>query len=146
MDYAIRQMTMADYDDAYSLWDVAEGICLDEDDRREAIERYLRRNRGLCFVATANGRLVGTALCGHEGRKGTLRHLVVAPDWRGKGVGGTLVKECLSALAHEGIGKCNTFVLNSNPEGRQFWEHLGWLVHEDNFRLLHIRTKPEEAI
>ena len=144
MDYAIRQMILDDYDDAHSLWDATDGICLDDGDSRDAIGLYLRRNQGLCFVATVNGQLVGTVLCGHEGRRGILRHLVVAPEFRGKGIGSTLVDHCRSALAREGIRKCNTFVLDSNVAGRQFWEHMGWCMLEDDFRLMQIPTKPEE--
>ena len=144
MDYTIRQMTLDDYDEAHSLWNATNGICLDEEDSRDAIELYLRRNQVLCFVATENGQLVGTVLCGHEGRRGILRHLVVSPEFRGKGIGRNLVNECRSALAREGIRKCNTFVLDSNVEGRRFWEHMGWCVLEDNFRLMQIPTKLEE--
>ena len=144
MDYTIRQMTLDDYDKAYSLWDATDGVSLAAEDSRDTLELYLRRNQGLCFVATVDGQLVGTVLCGHEGRRGILRHLAVAPQFRGKGIARTLVNECLSALAREGIHTCNTFVLESNVEGRRFWEHMGWGVHQDRFHLMQTRTKAEE--
>jgi len=143
MTYTIRQMTLDDYTPAYSLWQATDGVCLDEEDSLDGITLYLRRNQGLCFVATVDGRLVGTVLCGHEGRRGILRHLVVAPDFRGKGIAKALVDHSRSALAREGIRKCNTFVLDSNVEGRQFWEHTGWCVLDDNFSLMQIQTEPQ---
>ena len=110
MKFTIRQMTLSDYKDAYSLWSATEGVDLDEEDSHSAMEIYLNRNHGLCFVATIKEKLVGTLLCGHEGRRGVLRHLVVAPESRNKGIARALVSKCLDALARAGIRKCNTFV------------------------------------
>ncbi len=145
MDYTIRQMTMGDYDEAYRLWTTADGICLDEEDRLEGIARYLLRNQGLCFVAIADDRLAGTVLCGHEGRRGILRHLVVAPEFRGNGIARELISRCRAALAREGIRKCNTFVLDSNTAGRQFWRHVGWHLLDDDFRVMQMPTEPDRG-
>ena len=140
MNYTIRQMALTDYDQAYELWRATEGVYLDEEDSREGITLYLRRNHGLCFVATVGARLVGTVLCGHEGRRGILRHLVVAPEYRTQGIATDLINHVRSALAKEGIRKCNTFVLDSNLDGRKFWEHMGWHRLDDDFQLLQINT------
>ena len=145
MDYVIRRMTIDDYDGAYRLWTQTEGLSLEEDDTRDAIEIYLDRNEGFCFVAVSGSRIIGTALCGHEGRRGTLRHLAVESSFRGKGIARSLVNACLSALADVGIAKCNTFVLDANVEGRRFWKHMGWYVLEDNYRTLQIPTSPNET-
>jgi GNAT superfamily N-acetyltransferase len=133
-------MTMDDYGEVYRLWKKAEGISLEESDTREAISIYLNRNRGLCFVACIGDQIVGTVLCGHEGRRGILRHLVVKREFRRKGIARALLNKCLSALAKEGIKKCNTFVEDANVEGRRFREHMGWFVLEDNYRTLQILT------
>ena len=144
MDYSIRQMTAYDYDEVYRLWDQTDGLSLEEGDTREAITLYLNRNQGLCFVAVAENRMIGTVLCGHEGRRGILRHLVVDPAFRRMGIARSLVAECLAALAREGITMCNTFVLVSNIEARRFWEHMGWCVLEDNYRTMQTPTTSQE--
>jgi ribosomal protein S18 acetylase RimI-like enzyme len=138
MNYSIHELTINDYDEVYRLWEQTEGLNLEEDDSREAIDIYLRRNRGLCFVAYAEGQIVGTVLCGHEGRRGILRHLAVKQEYRDKGIARALINRCLSALAKDGIKKCNTFVLDKNVEGRLFWEHMGWHVLEDSHRTMQI--------
>jgi N-acetylglutamate synthase len=140
MNYSIREMTIGDYDEVYCLWEQTEGLNLEEGDSREGIDIYLRRNQGFCFVAYADGHIVGTVLCGHEGRRGILRHLAVKREYRGKGIARALINQCLSALAKDGIKKCNTFVLDENVEGLLFWEHMKWYVLEDNYRTMQTPT------
>jgi len=139
--YSIRQMTIDDYEEVYSLWKQAEGLTLEESDTQEGIALYLSRNPGLCFVAMVSGEIVAGVLCGHEGRRGILRHLAVKPEFRRKGIARSLVEECLARLAKEGIKKCNIFVLDEDPEAGRFWEHMGWSLLEDNYRTLQSPTK-----
>ena len=123
----LHTMSMADYDEALALWQATEGLGLSAADSREAITRYLARNPGMSFVARADGgELVGAVLCGHDGRRGYLHHLVVRPDYRGHGLGRDLAEHCLAALRAEGIDKCHLFVKRSNIAGQTFWQRTGW--------------------
>jgi ribosomal protein S18 acetylase RimI-like enzyme len=141
VDYSIREMTLADYDDVFRLWSDAPGIILGDDDTPDRIELYLKRNQGLCFVAVAAGRVVGTVLCGHEGRRGILRHLTTERALRGMGIGRALTQRCLTALSQQGIRKCNLYVMDANPEGMGFWKRLGFLQLDDDFRTLQHPTQ-----
>ena len=140
MTYRIRSMTIEDYDDITTLWTKTDGLSLSEDDTRERLSIYLSRNPGLSFVALLNGALVGTVLCGHDGRRGVLRHLAVTETCRGSGIARELVSRSVTALAQQGIHKCNLYVLDSNPSAKRFWEHLGWYQLEDNYRTLQTPT------
>lgn len=123
----IQAMTIADYDEAYALWEATEGIGLSAGDSRAAIQRYLERNPGMSFVARSEaGVLEGTLLCGHDGRRGFLHHLVVHPASRRRGLGRELVARGLAALRAEGIDKCHLFVYKENLAGRAFWTAEGW--------------------
>jgi ribosomal protein S18 acetylase RimI-like enzyme len=123
-------MALADYPAAAALWSEAEGVCMSESDAPEAVARYLARNPGLSQVAVAGGRLVGAILCGHDGRRGFMYHLAVAPGWRRRGVARAMVERCLAALAAAGIPRCNIHVLHTNEAGRRFWEAMGWQANE----------------
>lgn len=129
-------MTPGDYPVVIAVWRRSEGLSLSEDDEETGIALYLRRNRGLCFVALEDGEVVGTVLCGHDGRRGILRHLAVLREHRGRGIGRRLVGVALAALAAEGIRKCNLFVLDDNPDGLRYWKRLGFQQLDDSFRTL----------
>jgi ribosomal protein S18 acetylase RimI-like enzyme len=80
----IRAMTIHDYDAVCALWTTTEGLCLSEDDSHDRIALFLARNPNLSFVAVMNGELVGSVLCGHDSRRGMLRHLAVKDTCRGQ--------------------------------------------------------------
>ena len=67
----IRTMTMEDYNGVYELWTKIRGFGLRSvDDSREGVARFLRRNPTTSVVAVEDGRVVGSILCGHDGRRG----------------------------------------------------------------------------
>jgi ribosomal protein S18 acetylase RimI-like enzyme len=110
----IRPMVMSDYAAVRRLWETCEGVGLNDADRPEALRRYLARNPGMSFGALAAEQVVGTVLCGHDGRRGYLNHLAVLPDFRRRGLARQLVGHCLAALEREGIAKCHLFIFNTN--------------------------------
>jgi ribosomal protein S18 acetylase RimI-like enzyme len=138
--FAIRPMKLADHGAVHRIWRKAKGICVVEDDSRSGIHLYLSRNPGLCFVATVDERIVGTVLCGHDGRRAILRHLAVIPEFRKQGIGSSLVDRCLRALARQRISKCNIFVMDGNIPGMRFWRRLGYRLLADEYRTLQIGT------
>ena len=128
---AIRPFTSADIPAALELWRCTEGMGLGDVDNPAALAGYLARNPGLSVVAEVGDRLVGAALCGHDGRRGYLYHVAVAAAQRGQGLGRALVQACLDGLARAGISRCHLFVFNANEDGLAFWEHQGWLRRGD---------------
>jgi N-acetylglutamate synthase len=131
MRCTIEPMTLADYDDVFRLWQNADGVGLNESDTRPAIGAYLKRNRGMSFVARDGRELVGAVLCGHDGRRGYLHHLAVAASHRRNGLGTKLVARCLAELKKLRILKCNIFLYADNIDGERFWRGNGWEKRAD---------------
>jgi putative acetyltransferase len=131
MRCTIKAMNLADYDEVLRLWQSSEGVGLSESDTRTAIGDFLKRNRGLSFVARAGQELVGAVLGGHDGRRGCLYHLAVVPSHRRNGLGTKLVRRCVAELERCGILKCNVFVYHRNLAGQRFWRRQGWKQRPD---------------
>ena len=75
----IRAFAFADYESAVAFWSSIEGLGVNESDTSDAIAAFLVRNPGFSAIAIAStGEVVGTVLCGHNGRAGSLSHLAVA--------------------------------------------------------------------
>jgi ribosomal protein S18 acetylase RimI-like enzyme len=121
----IRVFTRDDHAAALELWQAAEGVGLSDADSFENVGRFLERNPGLSFVATDAGRVVATILCGHDGRRGLIHHLMVAPSHRRRGLARALVKRALAALDEAQIQKCHLLVFRDNTEGLAFWHGIG---------------------
>jgi ribosomal protein S18 acetylase RimI-like enzyme len=141
----IHPMTIADYDEAMALWQATEGMGLRPADERQHIARYLARNPGLSFVARDGDRLVGTVLCGHDGRRGYLQHLAVDRAYRRQGIGRALVAQTLDALRAIDINKCHLFVIKTNTAAIEFWKHIGWFERDDIVTMSHFTGAYEES-
>jgi ribosomal protein S18 acetylase RimI-like enzyme len=121
MTIQFRPFENSDYARARALWEATPGIGLSNADAPAAIQAFLERNPGTSFVAVDGEVLVGTILCGHDGRRGLIHHLVTASTHRHMGVGTSLLRAGLKALRERGIDKCHLFVFRSNDAGLSFW-------------------------
>ncbi|MCM3783392.1 GNAT family N-acetyltransferase [Neobacillus mesonae] len=126
-----REMRNEDYDDCIALWSRTEGMGISSADSRESIQMYLERNKGFSRVAAADGKIVGTLLSGHDGRRGYLYHLAVEPAFRGQSIAKTLVNDVLSLLREAGIQRAHIMVIDTNEIGKAFWSRMGWTGRED---------------
>jgi putative acetyltransferase len=131
MDVDISKLIPADLPEVLAFWSSLDGVGLNESDTVERLVAYLQRNADLSLVARDDGQVIGAVLCGHDGRRGYLHHLAVAPTHRRQRIGAALVDRCIARLAQLGIQKCNIFVYADNDDGSEFWRKSGWLDRSD---------------
>ena len=125
-------MTIEDYDKVYRLWTSIKGFGIRSvDDSRDGVEAFLRRNPTSSVVAEEDGEIVGSILCGHDGRRGCLYHVCVAKDYRMRGIGKEMVVFCMNALKAEQINKVSLIAFTKNDIGNAFWKQIGWTKRED---------------
>ena len=127
MSIQISEMSVNHIQAALEMWAHIEGMGLSSADEPVALKRFLLQNPGLSFVAEKEGRLLGTCLCGSDGRRGYLYHLAVIPQYRRQGLGSTLVQKVFKALYERDIHKCHIMVFATNETGLKFWQADGWV-------------------
>ena len=123
----VRTMTIEDYDQVHALWMTIKGFAIRSiDDSRVGVERFLRRNPATSVVAVEDGKIVGSILCGHDGRRGCLYHVCVHKDYRMRGIGKAMVVYAMNALKAEEISKVSLIAFTKNDIGNAFWNRIGW--------------------
>ncbi len=120
----LEPMTAADHQAVLDLWNACEGVRANE--TPEEFFRILDRNPGLCPLVRVKGELAGAILCCHDGRRGYLYHLGVAPKFRRQGIATALVEHCLAGLKALGLQRCTIFLIAGNAAGEAFWRQRGW--------------------
>lgn len=155
-EITIRPMRIEDYEQVAQLWSEIDGFYIRSiDDSREGIERFLKRNPNTSVVATiheyrehqeraessvdsssqsrqnltksADERVIGSILCGHDGRYGSLYHVCVHRDFRKRGIGSRMVQAALNALKTEQISSISLIAFSENLIGNAFWRKQGWI-------------------
>ena len=130
----IDPMTIADYDEVRALWMTIRGFGIRAlDDSREDIARFIGRNPTTSVVARADGRIVGSILCGSDGRQGALYHVCVAREYRRQGIGTRMVGYCMQRLRDMGINKVGLIAFTRNDVGNAFWKQIGWKQSDVNY-------------
>ncbi|MCR5639933.1 MAG: GNAT family N-acetyltransferase [Lachnospiraceae bacterium] len=132
VEYSIRTMTMADYEGVRKLWMTIHGFGIRSiDDSKEGVERFLRRNPTTSVVAVVQDEIVGSILCGHDGRTGCFYHVCVREDLRRRGIGKAMATAAMLALQKESVSKVSLLAFKSNAVGNQFWHEEGWTIRDD---------------
>ena len=128
----IRAMKIEDFDQVHALWMKISCFGIRSiDDSREGVERFLKRNPKCSVVAEKDGQIIGSILCGHDGRRGCLYHVCVHPDYRKRGIGKSMVVFAMQALKKDQINKVCLIAFTQNDIGNAFWKEIGWTRRED---------------
>lgn len=124
-------MRIEDYKAVMFIWENTDGMGLSEADSYEKIKLFLSKNKKLSYVYIENEGIVGTILCGQDGRRGYIYHLAVDNKYRRKKIGSFLIRKSLKNLETQGINKCHLFVFEKNEIGKSFWEKVNWEFRSD---------------
>ena len=123
----IRAFRMSDYDGLISLWDAA-GLHYNPEgrDSRAELRKQIAFRNTLYLVAEIDDRIMGSLLGTHDGRKGWLNRLAVAPAHRREGLATRLVKEAEKRFARQGIDMTACLVEDWNRDSMRFFESMGY--------------------
>jgi ribosomal protein S18 acetylase RimI-like enzyme len=128
----IRPMKPEDYEEVHALWMTIQGFGIRSiDDSKEDVLRFIERNPTTSVVAEYEGRIVGSILCGSDGRQGSLYHVCVAKPMRRLGIGTQMVGYCMKKLRDLSINKVTLVAFTNNDVGNAFWKQIGWKKRTD---------------
>ncbi|MCF3648799.1 GNAT family N-acetyltransferase [Synoicihabitans lomoniglobus] len=127
----LRTFLSSDIPAALHLWETSSGIGLTASDSPANLTAFLQRNPGFSRVAACGDEIVGTVLCGHDGRRGFLYHLAVATAHQRSGLGRALAESCLQHLQRYGIPRATIHMFADNDEGKAFWRSTHWRQRDD---------------
>jgi ribosomal protein S18 acetylase RimI-like enzyme len=70
-------------------------------------------------------------MCGHDGRRGYLQHLIVEENERRNGIGTHLASKSILTLKALGIQKIHIHVLKNNDIANHYWTSKDWARRDD---------------
>jgi ribosomal protein S18 acetylase RimI-like enzyme len=128
----IREYRTGDYESVLVLW-AGAGLPFKSEgrDRRKIVDSQVRQPNVIFLVAESEGRLVGTVLATHDGRKGWINRLAVDPAYRRLGIGSRLVREAETRLEALDMGVLACLIEEGNDASRQTFETLGYERHPE---------------
>jgi ribosomal protein S18 acetylase RimI-like enzyme len=104
------------------------------------IELCRRSGHGTLFVAEVAGDISGTVMVGHDGHRGWVYYVAVAPARRRDGLGRALMTHAEEFLAAQGVPKIMLLIRETNGAVAAFYERLGYQIEP---RLLMTKSLPE---
>ena len=116
----LRRLEATDHAELLALWSVAGLACKPSGrDSRAEFERQLGLEQLAFFGLFENGRMIGSALGTHDGRKGWVNRVAVHPSHRRCGHGHRLIQACEQWLAASGIEIFACLIEGWNEASRQ---------------------------
>ena len=116
-------------EEAVALWEEC-GLTRPWNDPRADLDRALAGESSTVLAVLSEGRLLGTAMVGHDGHRGWVYYLAVAPAARGSGLGRELMAAAEEWVAARGIPKLMLMVRLSNTAVLGLYEQLGYVVED----------------
>jgi N-acetylglutamate synthase len=139
----IRDFKLSDYSTLIQLWEEAKLPYKPKGrDALESIAEELKRGCASILIAEQNQVAIGTVFATHDGRKGWINRLAVAPAIRKKGVGRMLVEKAEKILNDKGIGIIACLIEEYNNSSFETFQKLGYVKFE-GIHYLTKRSHPE---
>ncbi|WP_299795438.1 GNAT family acetyltransferase [Ramlibacter sp.] len=124
-----RPYRESDEDQVVALWQEC-GLTRPWNDPHKDIARKLHVQRELFLVVERAGRIAATIMAGHDGHRGWVYYLAVAPAQRGQGIATQLMRRVEQELLARGCPKLSLLVRSTNAGVLAFYGKLGYAQDE----------------
>lgn len=124
-----RPLAEPDIDAVVALWTDC-GLVRPWNDARRDIDFARGKEGSDILLGFADGALVSSVLVGHDGHRGWLYYLAVAPASQGRGIGRETVAAAEEWLKVRGIWAVNLNIRSENEKVRAFYAALGYEMRD----------------
>jgi len=126
-----RSYAPADLESVIALWNSCE-LTRPWNDPAADIAFCLRSENSTLLVGVTEGesKVAATTMVGHDGHRGWLYYVAVAPELQEKGAGREIVARAEQWLADRGVPKAMLIIRETNTKVVGFYERLGYEVEE----------------
>ena len=100
-------------------------------DTKENIRKQLLFKNNRFFVAEINEKLVGAIIASHNGRKGWINRLAVLPEFRGRGIASSLMKEAEEFFISNNIKIFACLIEDWNDYSMKFFINKNYIEQKD---------------
>ncbi len=111
--------------DAVALWRQT-GLTRPWNDPDADLRRAVTGSASTVLGAVEDGRLVATAMVGHDGHRGWVYYLAVTPASQRRGLGRRMMQACEQWVHAHGVPKVQLMVRTDNRAVVAFYERLGY--------------------
>lgn len=127
----VRSYAPADFEKVVALWEACE-LTRPWNDPASDIEFCVGSENSILLVGVAGGesKIVATAMVGHDGHRGWIYYVAVAPEHQEKGGGREIMAYAERWLAQRGVPKAMLMIRETNKKVVGFYERLGYAVEE----------------
>jgi ribosomal protein S18 acetylase RimI-like enzyme len=127
----VRSYAPADLEKVVALWEACE-LTRPWNDPASDIEFCVGSENSILLVGCAGGdsKIVATAMVGHDGHRGWIYYVAVAPEHQEKGGGREIMAYAERWLAQRGVPKAMLMIRETNKKVMGFYERLGYAVEE----------------
>jgi len=111
--------------EAIALWQACE-LTVPWNDPQSDYDRALETPTSAVLGGFIDDALIATVMLGHDGHRGWVYYLAVAPDQQRQGYGKTLMSACENWMRARGVRKLQLMVRAANSRVIGFYERLGY--------------------
>lgn len=129
---SIRKMDTSDYNDLIKLWNEA-GLPYRSRgrDRKKKISEELKKTSTNILLMKYEHNIIGSIFATHDGRKGWINRLAIAPEFRSNGLAIKLITEAENFLIQQGIEIIACLIENWNKQSMKLFQKTGYKKHSD---------------
>lgn len=126
MTLTIRPATGADEAAVTDLWRICGLVVSHNDPATDFRVARAKENSDVLVGVAPEGKIIGSAMVGHDGHRGWLYYVAVSPDHRARGIGRSIVEAGETWLSERGVSKAQLLVRETNTEVVAFYERIGF--------------------